>query len=285
MKKYLFMAVAGMLALSSCSNDNDELVVKDVPQTMTFTAGFADEDASRAAIGSNDDDWSVTWESSDRIKVFSAKNSNGTGFWLSSGQDSNSATFTGTAVNDSKFYAVYPEMGKSLEGTTIEGLTIYPDQVNPAWFSEFSEETSGLDKISAFAVAVAEPGHPLQFKCICAILKMELTIAEGGQDNVTVRVQASETETMAAAFNYNTEDGTYQIVDEKSNYVQTMSSVCVKGTRTLYLKVLPGDYTNFELIVSNGEGTIRYKKKNNVAFEAGKVYDLGSCQVGGPIED
>lgn len=267
MKKYLFMAVAGMLALSSCSNDSDELVVKDAPQTMTFTASYADGEATRAAISGT----SVTWEPDDRIKVFSAKNSYGAEFRLSSGERSNSATFTGTAVNDSKFYAVYPATGSSLEGTTIKDLIILPFQANPAWFSEVSEETSGLDMTSAFAVAVADPGHALQFKCICAILKV--TLNHAADKNVTVKVQAREN--MAAFFNYNTADGTYQIVGEETKFVQTMNPVRVNGTRTLYLKVLPGNYTNFNLLVEGNETTFANKTKDNVTFEAGKVYDLG----------
>lgn len=267
MKKYLFMAVAGMLALSSCSNDSDELVVKDAPQTMTFTASYADGEATRAAISGT----SVTWESSDRIKVFSAKNSYGHEFMLSSGQGSNSATFTGTAVNDSKFYAVYPATGSSLEGTTIKDLIIRPVQNNPAWFSEDREETSGLDMNSAFAVAVANAGELLQFKCICAILKV--TLNHAADVDVTVKVQARET--MATTFDYNTADGTYQNVGGGPNFVQTMNPVRVKGTRTLYLNVLPGNYTNFNLLVEGNETTFANKTKDNVTFEAGKVYDLG----------
>lgn len=274
MKKYLFMAVAGMLALSSCSNDSDELVINETPHEMTFTAGYGD--ATRAAISGT----SVTWESGDRIKVFSTKNNPGKTFSLSTGAGTNSATFTGTAVDDSKFYVVYPNGGTSLDGTTIKGLRIERNQYNEdAWQSMDAEDTSGLDKWSTFAVAVADAGEALRFKSICAILKVKLIPGSWGCSNTTVKVQADED--MADMFDYNTEDGTITCDNNGVNYnfVQAQQVNVEGGSRTLYLKILPGTFTNFNLLVKGNHDTFANKTKASVTFEAGKVYDLGSYDV------
>lgn len=275
MKKYLFMAVAGMLALSSCSNDSDELVINDTPHEMTFTAGYGD--ATRAAISGT----SVTWESGDKIKVFSTKNNTGKNFSLSTGAGSNSATFTGEAVDDSKFYAVYPSMyGNSLDGTTIKGLRIDRRQYNTAaWQSSGAEATSGLETYSTFAVAVADAGQPLQFTSICAILKVKLTPGTTGSREVTVKVQADED--MADIFDYDTATGaiTRQNNGVDYNYVQAERVNVQKGSRTLYLKILPGTYTNFNLSVTGRRDSFADKTKASATFEAGKVYDLGSYEV------
>lgn len=279
MKKYLFMAVAGMLALSSCSNDSDELVINETPHEMTFTAGYGE--ATRAAISGT----SVTWEDGDAIKVFSTKNNTGINFSLSTGAGSNSATFTGEAVDDSKFYAVYPSgYGTSLDGTTIKGLRIECDQINlDAWqLMADTEDTSGLDKWGTFAVAVADAGQALQFKSICAILKVKL-IPSGrlGGRNTTVKVQADED--MADIFDYDTATGaiTRQNNGANSNYVQAEQVYVKGGSRTLYLKILPGTYTNFNLSVTGPMtmSTFADRTKTSVTFEAGKVYDLGSYDV------
>lgn len=274
MKKYLFMAVAGMLALSSCSNDSDELVINETPHEMTFTAGYPDGDATRAAISGT----SVTWETGDRIKVFSTKNNTGKIFSLSAGGGSNSATFTGEAVDDSKFYAVYPNLyGTSLDGTTIKGLRIDKTQYNSAWQSRTAEETSGLDMYNTFAVAVADAGEALQFKSICAILKVKLIPGSNGCSNTTVKVQADEV--MADIFDYDTATGaiTRQNNGATSNYVQAdRVRVVVGGSRTLYLKILPSIYTNFKLSVTGTTSTFADKTKVSATFEAGKVYDLGT---------
>lgn len=273
MKKYLFMAVAGMLALSSCSNDSDELVINETPHEMTFTAGYGD--ATRAAISGT----SVTWESGDKIKVFSTKNNTGKNFSLSTGAGSNSATFTGEAVDDSKFYAVYPSTyGTSLDGTTIKGLRIDRTQYNAAWQSRAVEETSGLDMYNTFAVAVADAGEALQFKSICAILKVKLIPGSSGCDNTTVKVQADEV--MADIFDYDTATGaiTRQNNGVDYKYVQAdRVRVVVGGSRTLYLKILPGTYTNFNLSVTGSRGgSFADKTKTSATFAAGKVYDLGT---------
>lgn len=274
MKKYLFMAVAGMLALSSCSNDSDELVINEIPQEMTFTAGYPDGEATRAAISGT----SVTWESSDRIKVFSTKNSTGALFTTSN--TGATATFTGTAVADEKFYAVYPLGGTSLDGTTIKGLRIERNQFNQdAWQSRDPEDTSGLDQSGTFAVAVADAGEALQFKSICAILKVKLIPGRWGCSNTTVKVQAVED--MADKFDYNTEDGTITCDNNgvDYNYVQAQRVNVEGGSRTLYLKILPGTYTNFKLLVTGNRDTFADKTKASVTFAAGKVYDLGSYDV------
>lgn len=275
MKKYLFMAVAGMLALSSCSNDSDELVINETPHEMTFTAGYGE--ATRAAISGT----SVTWESGDKIKVFSTKNNTGINFSLSTGAGTNSATFTGTAVDDSKFYAVYPNgYGTSLDGTTIKGLRIDRTQYNvAAWMSSATEETSGLDMYSTFAVAVADAGQPLQFTSICAILKVKLTPGARGSREVTVKVQADED--MADIFDYDTATGaiTRQNNGVDYNYVQADRVNVQSGSRTLYLKILPGTYTNFNLSVTGRRDSFADKTKASATFAAGKVYDLGSYEV------
>ena len=117
------MAVAGILALSSCAKINDN---QNAPRQMTFTAGYNDGVQTRATM-----DFStkkVSFDGGDEISILSAKNTN-TKFTTSAGGAS--ATFSGTAVNDEKFYAVYPyPAGLALSGTTITGIVIPTSQWN-----------------------------------------------------------------------------------------------------------------------------------------------------------
>ena len=101
MKKYIFMAVAGMLALSSCSNDDNDQTTQNAPRQMTFTAGFGDDGLTRASLSGN----SVSFETGDDISILSANNTN-TRFDTT--EDGASATFTGTATADATYYAIYP---------------------------------------------------------------------------------------------------------------------------------------------------------------------------------
>ena len=89
------MAVAGMLALSSCSNDDND--VQNAPRQMTFTAGFGDEAQTRASLNGSTKE--VSFDAGDEISILSANNTN-TKFTTTAGGAS--ATFTGTATADSK---------------------------------------------------------------------------------------------------------------------------------------------------------------------------------------
>lgn len=270
MKKYLFMAVAGMLALSSCSNDSDELVINETPHKMTFTAGYADGDVTRAAIHA---DKSVTWEADDNISILSAKNANAK-FTTSAGGAT--ADFTGEAVDDSKFYAVYPYGSYTLDGTTIKGIQIGCQQKNDAIFRDLNaSENWGWDKNSAIAVAEAGPGEALSFKNICAVLKVRI-VPSSMMDmltNGTVKVQA--TENMCGTFDYDTTTGTISNISDGNNYVQ-VNPILGLAANNVYISIIPGTYSNFKLTVSDDMCTSITKTKSSVTFEAGKVYDLGS---------
>ena len=74
MKKYIFMAVAGMLALSSCSNDDNEQTTQNAPRLMTFTAGYSDGATTRATLDGSTK--KVTFDAADAISIFSANNTN-----------------------------------------------------------------------------------------------------------------------------------------------------------------------------------------------------------------
>lgn len=271
MKKYLFMAVAGMLALSSCSNDSDELVINETPHKMTFTAGYADGDVTRAAIHA---DKSVTWEADDNISILSAKNANAK-FTTSAGGAT--ADFTGEAVDDSKFYAVYPYGSYTLDGTTIKGIQIGCQQKNDDLFRVLdANEKWGWDKNSAIAVAEAGPGEALSFKNICAVLKVRIDPSKSPMSmltNGTVKVQA--TENMCGTFDYDTTTGTISNISDGNNYVQ-VTTILGLAARNVYISIIPGTYSNFKLTVSEDMCTPITKTKSSVTFEAGKVYDLGS---------
>ncbi len=116
MKKYMFMAVAGMLALSSCSNDDNDITPLKVSLEKTFTAGFGDYATTRATLDGSTQ--KVTFDKEDIISIHSAKNKNRKFITLAGGS---TASFSGTATDsDATYYALYPyQDGLTLDGTTI----------------------------------------------------------------------------------------------------------------------------------------------------------------------
>ena len=253
MKKYIFMAVAGMLALSSCSNDDND--VQNAPRQMTFTAGFGDEAQTRATL--NGSTKKVSFDANDEISILSANNAN-TKFTTTAGGAS--ATFTGTATaGDPTYYAVYPyKDGLTLSGTTISGVTIPSLQVNAV------NSTCGWDPTAPIAYATTT-GTSLQFHNACALLK----INNDKGDAMIIVVSCHEA--LTGTFSLDTSSGTLS-GSKTYTYVSTGN---VPSGKTIYIAIAPGTKTNFMAFWSRG-GSYARKEKASVTFEAGKIYNLGN---------
>lgn len=257
MKKYIFMAVAGMLALSSCSNDDrDELNVQNAPQQMTFTAGYNDGAATRATLSGK----SVTFDAGDQISILSENNANVT-FTTSAGGAT--ASFTGTATTgDAKYYAIYPyTSGLTLSGDVISGIVIPYDQDAAA------TSACGWNPSAAIAYATTT-GTSLTFHNACALLK----ITNDRSDAEYIGVSAYED--MVGTCSIDTNTGTLTMQSGSSNIVLAFY---VPNGKTIYLAIVPEDYTNFNAFINLDAGGGYFEKtKDDVKFEAGKIYDLGN---------
>lgn len=265
------MAVAGMLALSSCSNDDNEQTIQNAPQQMTFTAGFGEEAQTRADL--NFSTYAVTFAANDEISILSAKNTN-TKFTTSAG--GSPATFTGTATADTKFYAVYPyTAGLTLNSSTgvISGVVIPSDQWNDKWHD--LDVTSSWDPKAPIAYATTE-GSSLQFHNLCAILKIRPNW--GGEGCITI----SADQNLAGTFSLDTSTGTLTVTAGSKTVTIGSSSDYMKYVMgfgsSLYIAIAPGDYTNFKVRTESEYGGNKEKMKASVTFEAGKIYDLGDVQ-------
>ena len=159
MKNYILMAVAGMLALSSCSSDDNDSNEQNVPRQMTFTAGFGNGAQTRATMDFSTN--KVSFDANDEISILSTKNTN-TKFTTTAGGAS--ATFSGTAVDDTKFYAVYPyTTGLALSGNVISGVVIPTSQWNAQW-ADYDKNSSWDPKAPiAYATAI---GSSLTFRLL-----------------------------------------------------------------------------------------------------------------------
>ena len=250
MKKYIFMAVAGMLALSSCSNDDND--VQNAPRQMTFTAGFGDEAQTRATLDGSTK--KVSFDEFDGISILSAKNTN-TRFNTTEGGAS--ATFTGEATDDSKFYAVYPyKDGLTLSGTTIMNVEIPLEQTLAA------TSNCGWDPRAPIAYATTT-GTSLQFHNACALLKINNDRGDATE------IQVSCNENLTGTFSLDTSDGTLS-----GGTYPFASAGAVKNKTKIYIAIAPGKKNDF-WVFWEGEG-FAGKNKSSVTFEAGKIYDLGN---------
>lgn len=259
MKKYMFMAVAGMLALSSCSNDDNDQTTQNAPRQMTFTAGFGDGATTRATLDGSTKE--VSFDAGDEISILSANNTN-TEFTTT--EDGASVTFTGTATADSKFYAVYPYTdGLTLDPSTgiISGVEIPTSQFDAVY------STCGWDPRAPIAYATTT-GTSLQFHNACALLKIT---NNRGEAQV---IEVSCHEALAGKFSLNTSDGALSGSDGTAPYAAVMG---VPADQTIYIAIAPGEKTGFEVNWMGTDHSHAFKMKHSpVTFEAGKIYNLGN---------
>lgn len=257
MKKYIFMAVAGMLALSSCSNDDNDQTTQNAPRQMTFTAGFGDGATTRAALDGSTK--KVSFDANDKISILSANNNNVTFTTTAGGA---SAAFTGTATADSKFYAVYPYTdGLTLNPSTgiISGVEIPYMQTGAA------SSTCGWDPAAPIAYATTT-GTSLQFKNACALLKIN-----NDRGNAT-RIEVMCGEALTGTFYLDTSSGALSGSDGTRAVARVMN---VPSGKTIYIAIAPGEKHNFEALWMGGSGYAS-KDKFSFTFEAGKIYNLGN---------
>ena len=264
MKKYIFIAVAGILALSACSKIDD---TQNAPRQMTFTAGYNEGAQTRATM-----DFStkkVSFDAGDEISILSAKNTN-TKFTTTAGGAS--ATFDGVATDDSKFYAVYPyTAGLTLSGDVISGIVIPTSQWNAKWGD--SSDNSGWDPKAPIAYATTT-GTSLQFHNLCAILKVDFPNC-GGDFNLTIDAN----EPLAGTFSLNTSTGALTPTAGSTSVVVGGSEpwdpkIKCYGARHVYVAIAPGTYTSFHVVAQMMDFKDG-KRKASATFEAGKIYSMG----------
>ena len=212
-----------------------------------------------------------TFAANDGISILSAKNAN-TKFTTTAGGAS--ATFSGTATDDAKFYAVYPyTAGLTLSGDVISGVVIPSDQWNDKWGNN-TENESSWDPKAPIAYATTT-GSSLQFHNLCAILI--INPYWGGDGWITI----SADQDLAGTFSLDTSTGTLTATAGSKTVTIGSSSGLMKRVmgmgEYMYIAIAPGEYTNFKVRTDEDHGGAE-KTKASVTFEAGKIYNLGKVR-------
>ena len=263
MKNFILMAVAGMLALSSCSSDDKDSSEQIVPRQMTFTASYGNVAKTRATMDFLTN--KVSFDANDEISILSTKNTN-TKFTTTAGGAS--ATFSGTAVDDTKFYAVYPyTTGLALSGNVISGIKIPTSQWNDLWADY--DKNSSWDPKAPIAYAFTTSSN-LTFRSLCAILKIN---AKGGWMG---SIEISADQNLAGTFSLDTSTGTLTATAGSKTVTIGKSVKEIKAfDEYLYIAIAPGSYTNFK-VRAQWMDYIDEKTEASITFTAGKIYDMGT---------
>lgn len=210
------------------------------------------------------------FNANDAISLLSEKNAN-VKFTTTAGGAS--ATFSGTATDDSKFCAVYPYTdGLALSGTTITGVKIPTSQWNSDLALEDFKEHSAWDPKAPIAYATTTDGN-LQFHNLCAILKFDFPDCGG---YFTLTIDANEP--LAGTFSLDTTTGELTATaGSKSVTVgdSYRNEITCYGKRHVYVAIAPGTYTGFHVVAQEMDSKEGHRKAS-ATFEAGKIYSMGT---------
>ena len=266
MQKYIFMAVAGMLALNSCSNDDkDEPNEQKAPRLLSFTASYWDFAETRASVFGK----SVCFDAGDSISIFSANNDN-VKFTTASGGALTS--FTGTAVPDDDGYlAIYPYSdGLSIHHTapgsignpTIKGIVI-PDHQSDA-----ATSAHGWDP-KAFIAYADTTGSIFRFHNACALLKITNRY-EPECHSICIMTTGQP---LTGKFEMNL--FTKQLIPVDTKQFVYVDCVPIPKGKTIYIAVAPikNETIALEMRFEIAQWLV-IAHKYNVTLEAGKIYDL-----------
>src|SRR5574344_1143250 len=166
----LALAVAAMPALTSCEKEKsiNSGVQSGEKITLYATSELPDTDTKTSLGNSN----VVNWTTGDTITTFWGDNTNAAEFTLSTGGGTTSATFNGTPTETTEeCYATYPHnAATTINASKTISFTLPATQTYKA--DGFAE---GANPMVAYKSAAGK----LQFKNLCAVLKLQLKVASG----------------------------------------------------------------------------------------------------------
>ena len=165
-----FFCALCMMALMSVSCVQD-LPVEEVTtrpekpvvrDTVSFTASLEASDTKTSLSAT-----SVLWNTGDKIKLFNADHPSGVEFELKEGAGTTKGLFSGEAMGDGPYYAVYPSScAGTLSGTSVS-VTLPAEQA-------YAEGSFGAGANLSFARA-ADQLENLSFRNVCGSLSLTLT--------------------------------------------------------------------------------------------------------------
>lgn len=229
------------------------------------------------------DGMSVKWSDNDEINVIAATSGNQYTFTIASGQNTITATFTGTLdeadASETTFYAVYPNRQIRITGDsnnrdlehgviTLEAISTAQEAVLDAYDPQFAVMTAKTDAASA----------TMDFRHGVAYFKIKV-----GIDNVNkIKISTDG----SARFNgrpcLDAETGAPVNVDGAKNFVEIApksGDFVNGGTYFVPVTIKNSALKNLTITYSFSDGSadasITTGKKSSEILEPGKIYDLG----------
>ena len=275
MKKYLFMAVAAIAALSSCSSDNDFEQSQTGKQALVFTAIMENSEATRATFDNTEK--CAAWEAGDQISINGKK--------YSAQEAGTTTTFEADneGATGETYNAYFP--ADLYDGTTATLPTTQTYKEGKFNMPMYAESTT----------------NELEFKNLCAVLAIKISPEGEGKTVKSIKVTSDKKM-----------NGTFTVIDNKAvlgedgtNAVvlKSYEAVRIKAdeSRVFYIAIPAQEYQYLNIFLSadgktyteamatkkvDGLGDIARSKIFNIDYKknatkmwAGNLF-IADCNVG-----
>ena len=255
MKKYIFMAVAAIAALSSCSSDNDPIMGETGKQALTFTASM-EGSATRATYNSTAK--CASWEVGDQISI------NGKTY------NAQSAGFTTTFKAATEGQEAEGETYNAYFACTYDGTTAtLPAQVSETW-------ADGKFNMPMYATSTTTN---LQFHNLCGVLK--ITVKSDQIAAVKAIKVSSATMAVSGAFSVKSDAAVLSEPNTIANTLTVTYSDAVSTTaegKVFYVAVPAQTYQELKIeLDADGNGftkSMTTKSATDITVARNKIYPI-----------
>lgn len=267
MKKYFYITSVAVLALASCSEEQELVNAPASQENRVLTATFEQNATTRMHIDAANNN-ALNWSEGDKIHAWDASG-NASILTLQSGAGTASAIFEVTSNLTDKIVAAAFHTDASYNSNT-NTLTM-----NNLTFS-FTQEEEGVLTLPMWG-EVNNSGN-IEFKHLAGLLKVNLSNVPQGYNKLVVTTDKVITGEFSADVSQNNPIFKPLSNDEsnESNKTVTITFNSNSSSQILYLPIPVNEYEYIEVSVTNGTDTKILKKWTNKTVERAKVYSTSA---------
>ena len=240
MKKFIYMAVAAIAVLSSCSSEDDN---NDSPKDGGAFYATVEDGGPRTTLN---DDHKVLWSAGDKISV------NGKEYTLNAGASTTHATFKGETTTETTYNAYYPASIYNGTTATLPATQTY--------------EEGAISNLPMYAYST---DHNLVFKNLCAVLAITVTSDEISSVS---SIEVISDQQMNGAFTTTTDGvlsftSTESLTDADKKVTLTLSEAkTISESETFYIAIPAGTHNlTFKVNGTYNSANVTKKMKTKAA--------------------
>ena len=266
MKKYIFMAVAAIAALSSCSSDNDVIMEEAGNQPLKFTASM-ESATTRATFDSEKK--CASWEVNDQILIMA--NTQTTFYTYKAEAEGLTTTFTPWNAQ----YVVDPAAASYEAYFGCDIMYGTPQKPIIPW-TLYETWAEGKFNMPMYATSTT---NDFQFKNLCGVLKIKVTNEQIAQVKSIKLSSANK----AIAGSFTVDANNAAVLDDpdvitNARTITYNSAVPTTAEGTVFYVAVPAQtYRELNIALNDGNGSVlnmTTKAATDITVERNKIYPI-----------